>query len=113
MSNKTYIDTVGREFRKQGDQWQILQTGLGWTEFVGSAYILDVGLVNTAPDEVEQEDYPCKSDNDLFKHYVAVALPEFITANKRIDGVLYKHAAKNACDMAQALMDELKKRDRL
>ncbi len=116
IENKVYIDTVGREYRKVGDQWQMLKNGVGWIEFIGATFIIDVGLVNTAPNEVEQEETEPQytvAENDLFKHYVGVALPEFIRANADVGGVTFKRLASKSCDQVQALIDELKERGRL
>ncbi len=116
IENKVYIDTVGREYRKVGEQWQMLKSGVGWVEFIGATYIIDVGLVNTAPDEVEHEDSESQytvAENDLFKHYVGVALPELLKANMKVNGITFEDLAKKSCMQAQALMDELKERGRL
>ncbi len=114
IENKVYIDTAGREYRKVGEQWQMLKNGVGWIEFIGTTYIIDVGLVNTAPDEVEQEESEPQytvAENDLFKHYAGLAMQGVMINGggfldkKRVGGL--------SCDHAQALIDELKERGRL
>ncbi len=114
IENKVYIDTVGREYRKVGEQWQMLKSGVGWIEFIGATYIIDVGLVNTAPDEVEQEETDPQytvAENDLFKHYAGLSFQATISLAGAIPSS--KILAKQSCEDAQALMDELKERGRL
>ncbi len=112
IENKVYIDTVGREYRKVGEQWQMLKSGVGWIEFIGTTYIIDVGLVNTAPDEVENEETEPQytvAENDLFKHYAGLAMQGLSSKGYHLSD----HAAKTACNSAQALINELKERGRL
>ncbi len=112
IENKVYIDTVGREYRKVGDQWQMLKSGVGWIEFIGTTYIIDVGLVNTAPGEVEQEESEPQytvAENDLFKHYAGLAMTSILS----IEYDSPKSISVQSCEQAQAIIDELKDRGRL
>lgn len=113
IENKVYIDTTGREYRKVGEQWQILKSGVGWIEFIGTAYIIDVGLVSTAPDEVEQEETESQyntAENDLFIHFAGLAYPYVI---EKSGWTKAEDVAEVSCNAAQAMIDELKKRGRL
>ncbi len=117
IENKVYIDTAGREYRKVGEQWQMLKSGVGWIEFIGATYIIDVGLVNTAPDEVDHEESESQyttAENDLFKHYAGLAMQGMIrNYTEGVDGCDYSGVALFACNQAQAIIDELKARGRL
>ena len=114
---KTYTDTVGRTFRQQGDQWQVLATGVGWVNFEGKTHIIDVGFIdqttgNKEEEQDETEQYTA-AENDLFKHYVGVALPVILKSNMETKGATFDGLAKMSCDQAQAIIDELKTRGRL
>ena len=113
IENKVYIDTVGREYRKVGEQWQMLKSGVGWIEFIGATYIIDVGLVNTAPDEVDHEESESQyttAENDLFKHYAGLAMQGMLSGQVKFTG---GDIAELSMQMAELIIDELKERGRL
>ncbi len=113
IENKVYIDTVGREYRKVGEQWQILKSGVGWIEFIGATYIIDVGLVNTAPDEVDHEESESQytvAENDLFKHYAGLAMQGMLSSQVEFTCAEIKDLSMQ---MAGLMINELKERGRL
>ena len=113
---QTYTDTVGRTFRQQGDQWQVLATGVGWVNFEGKTHIIDVGFidqsVNSDDEEQEETEKYTAAENDLFKHYVGLAMQGLLSSD--VDASMRQNdCATIACDQAQAIIDELKVRGRL
>lgn len=110
---KTYTDNSGHQF-KQGNsgQWKILTEGIGWKAFEGKTYIIDVGFIDQTTGDNEEEQGEIgrytAAENDLFKHYVGILLPDMVSKCDSAEVV-----AKCSCFMAQAIIDELKARGRL
>ncbi len=106
---KTYKDTAGNELRNENGQWQILKKGVGWVEFVGKTWLADGTCIDQSP-PVEPNDAELiqrDSENDLFIHFAGLAM-QGLTQR-----IMPKDTAEVACIHAQAMIDELKKRNKL
>ena len=73
-------DTAGNTLRKVNDRWEILQTGIGWREFIGFTVLQNGETVDTRPAEetsIEYAEYKQAQkqlEDDLFRHYAGVSL---------------------------------------
>lgn len=117
-------DTAGNTLRKVNDRWEILQAGIGWREFIGFTVLQNGETVDTRPspqitqDVIDQEQHQKQLEDDLFRHYAGIALPDSIKLAEKDDTDLaglesVTWAAFASCEMAQEMINELKRRGRL
>lgn len=128
MSNE-HKDTAGNTLREISSGWEILQKGVGWREFIGMTVLDDGRVINTRQlvDEIaievaDSSGHKKQLEDDLFRHYVGIALQNVSTDNvvhgtaemqAEYRGKVYQGVAISCCETAQAMIDELKKRGRL
>lgn len=117
-------DTAGNTLRETSSGWEILQKGVGWREFIGFTILTDGRSVDTMPKEnsaielVQIENVAIKEptqkqlEDELFRHYAGIAFQAIAAAFSGTDEES-ESLAVMACDDAQAMIDELKKRGRL
>ena len=109
-------DTAGNTLRENNGQWEILQAGVGWREFVGMTFLIDGRVIDTrpapaeAPDVIDQKQHQKQLEDDLLRHYAGIALEKYIPSH---GSKLFADIAHESCQTAQAMIDELKKRGRL
>lgn len=116
MTNE-FKDTAGNTLRETSSGWEILQKGVGWREFIGMTVLaLPNGRIidtRTAPDipqdVIDESRHKKQLEDDLFRHYAGVALESI----NFTDYQKFEHVSSDCCDIAQAMIDELKKRGRL
>ena len=114
-----FKDTAGNTLRETSSGWEILQKGVGWREFVGFTILTDGRAVDTMPKEnsaiesLQIENVAIKEpaqkqlEDDLFRHYAGVALSKADVYEP------FEQLARGCCGVAEAMIDELKKRGRL
>lgn len=115
-----YKDTAGNTLRETSSGREILQKGVGWREFVGMTVlalpdgrIIDTRVAQDIPqDVIEESQHKKQLEDDLFRHYAGISFQALATAFSGTDEESESLAAM-ACDDAQAMIDELKKRGRL
>lgn len=121
---KTYKDKQGSKYRQQSGKWQILQGG-GWRDFESTAYthvyseeddaietlVIKPTPQTEPPEVIEQKQYAKQRENELFVHYSTVAFERSLTRNPGNNTPI--SVSRECCDLAQAMIDELKKRGRL
>lgn len=118
-----FKDTAGNTLRETSSGWEILQKGVGWREFIGMTVlalpdgrIIDTRKAEEVPqDVIEESQHKKQLEDDLFRHYAGLFHASWIQHHGSANDYGYssKSAADSACDDAQAMIDELKKRGRL
>ena len=112
-----YKDTAGNTLRETSSGWEILQKGVGWREFIGMTVlalpdgrIIDTRVAPDIPqDVIEESQHKKQLEDDLFRHYAGIALESINCTEYQ----KFEHVASDCCGIAQAMIDELKKRGRL
>lgn len=118
---KTYKDKQGNKYRQQSGKWQILQAG-GWRDFESTAYVhvfSEGGGVEVIPptpqseppEVAEQKQYAKQREDELFVHYTTLAFERTLSRNPGNNTPI--SVSRECCALAQAMIDELKKRGRL
>lgn len=115
-----YKDTQGNEYRRKGEDWQMLVKGRGWTNYDGTAYVqvMSEGYVapttippavqTITPEQAEQEAMRSNRENELFVHYTTLAFEQNLSRNPGNNTPI--SVSRECCDLAQAMIDELKER---
>ena len=108
-------DTAGNTLRETSSGWEILQKGVGWREFIGMTVLAlpDGRIIDTrtaqdfTEDVIDESQHKKQLEDDLFRHYAGIALSKSDVYEP------VEQLARGCCGVAQAMIDEMKKRGRL
>ena len=108
---ESYEDAFGNLYRKQGDEWQVLRPGVGWTPFTCSEdiYLTSGEVIPASP---EQQDEPKWSEAEkslLISHARDIHLQMVAVESNAKSDASADWLAETAVADAQALVEALKR----
>ena len=108
---ESYEDAFGNLYRIQGDEWQVMRPGVGWTPFSGE---VDIYLASgeVIPAGAKQHDEPKWSEAEkslLISHARDIHLQAFATMTNSGAGIEADELADNALLNAKSLIEALKR----